>query len=606
MQYPLYQLPENPDLYKYPLYPVRKIVDFRDMLNQSIDLYGERTAFLTKPVKGEPYHRVTYKQYNADVRSVGTALLNLDMKTDKRVAILSETRYEWYVTYLGAGIGEAILVPLDRQLPLEELYNCLMRCEVNALCYSEQYSDVVSQLVNRVPYLELLVCFSDSADVEHVTPDWVPENMRWLTYNCLREQGRELYQRGDNYIDTHPIDPETLKVLLVTSGTTSTPKVVMLNQRNICINLIAMCSMCYIDEYDTFLSILPLNHTYECTCGFLCQMYRGSSIAQTESLRAMPKNMVESKVTIMLCVPLVLEAIYRRIWKAIDSSPALKRKVNFALKISKFLLKIGIDIRRKLFKKIIDQFGGNLRLLISGGAAADPVVVQGFKDFGINCIQGYGLTECAPILALNRSKHNRPYSAGLPMPGVDVKIKDPDENGIGEVLGKGDNVMMGYYNDPELTAEAIRDGYYHTGDLGYLDDEGFLVITGRLKNVIITANGKNVFPEEIETLLCREPLIQEAMVYGAEKDKDVILVASLYLDQEEVEKTLNERGLQNTHENIVALADEAVRRVNAKLVPYKHIRNFSLREKEFVKTTTRKIQRHFNISEAETENLEEV
>ena len=239
-----------------------------------------------------------------------------------------------------------------------------MRCEVNALCYSEQYSEVVSQLVTRVPYLELLVCFSDSADVEHVTPDWVPENMRWLTYNCLREQGRELYQRGDNYIDTHPIDPETLKVLLVTSGTTSTPKLFMLNQRNICINLIAMCCMCYIDEYDTFLSILPLNHTYECTCGFLCQMYRGSSIAQTESLRAMPKNMVESKVTIMLCVPLVLEAIYRRIWKAIDSSPALKRKVNFALKISKFLLKIGIDIRRKLFKKIIDQFGGNLRLLI--------------------------------------------------------------------------------------------------------------------------------------------------------------------------------------------------------------------------------------------------
>lgn len=564
-----------------PLYEVRKIKDLRDMLQQSVTLYQDKTAFLIKERKGEPYGEISYKQFGLDVNAFGTRLLAL-IGSAKRVAILAETRYEWYISYLAVTNGVGIVVPLDKELPDQEIANLLNRAEVDCLIFSGSKSETVEAIASE---LHTVSSFISMDDKEY-------KALAHYSFATALAEGHDALSQGDRSYLEQEIDPEAMTILLFTSGTTDQSKAVMLSQRNICANLEGMCSMLYIGPGDVFLSVLPLHHTYECTCGFLCPVYRGCTVAQCEGLRYITKNMQESKVTILLAVPLMLEMFHRAIMKKAKADKAAARKFNFGIKLTRFLRTLGIDKRRKIFKAVHDNFGGALRLVVSGGAGIDPQILTDMQDMGIHCVQGYGLTECAPILALNRDIDYNNRAAGLPLPGVEVKIIDKDENGIGEIIGKGPNVMLGYYRDKEASAKAIdEDGFFHTGDLGYLDDQGFVIITGRKKNVIIAKNGKNIFPEEIESLLGRSPLIAEVLVSGEDDGKgDVIVTATIFPNQETVTALLGE---EYSPADLQQVLEEEVKKVNQQLVSYKAVRKTILRDSEFDKTTSKKIKREY-------------
>ena len=564
-----------------PLYEVRKISDLRDMLRQSVKHYGDRTAFLVKGEQGSDYSPVTYNQYGRDVDGFGTALLQLGV-TNGRVAILAETRYEWYVSYMSTVNGVGTIVPLDKELPQVEIKNLLNRSHADVLIYSKSKLKDVQAIRQDTPEVKHFICMDD-----------VPGEVGDLLFSDLLADGRMRVESGDQRYLNAAVDPEAMRILLFTSGTTAASKAVMLSHRNICINLQAMCSMVDIKQDDVFLSVLPLHHTYECTCGFLVPVYRGASVAVCEGLRHIVKNLQESHATVILVVPLMLELFYKRIIKSATSDPKLAKKFNFGRKLSKALMAVGIDKRRKLFAKIQDNFGGKLRLIIAGGAAIDPAVLSGMQEFGFACFQGYGLTECAPILALNRDVDFKNESAGLPLPGVEVRIINKDENGIGEIIGKGPNVMLGYYENQEATAAAIdAAGFFHTGDLGYLDKDGFVIITGRKKNVIITKNGKNIYPEEIEFLLYKSELIQECLVFGgADEEGEIVVRAEIFPNMEKIKETHGfDAALSDDVRRLIA---EEVKTVNHQLATYKYIRSFTLRDAEFEKTTSKKIKRKY-------------
>ena len=561
-----------------PLYEVRKIKDLRDMLQQSVMLYPDKTVFMIKKIKGQPYTNVSFKQYGEDVDALGTALTHLAGR-GSRTAILADTRYEWYVSYLSVTNGTGIVIPLDKELPGQEIASLLNRSLADCLIYSSSRQSVIDAIRNEIPNVKYFICMDDAANTDNIR-----------SFESLLDEGRKLLSEGNRDFLDAPIDPEAMTILLFTSGTTDKSKAVMLSQHNICANLEGMCSMVYIGPDDVFLSVLPVHHTYECTCGFLCQVYRGSTVAQCEGLRYITKNMQECKVTIILLVPLMLEMFHRAIMKKAKIDKKATRKFMFGMGLSRNLRKVGLDKRRSIFKAVHDNFGGRLRLIISGGAGIDPQILTDMQDMGIHCIQGYGLTECAPILALNRDVDFNNKAAGLPLPGVDVRIIDKDENGIGEIIGKGPNVMLGYYENTQATEGAIdKDGYYHTGDLGYLDDNNFVIITGRKKNVIISKNGKNIFPEEIESMLSRSPYVSESLVTGESDGRDDIIVkATIFPNMEAV---VAQFGENPDPAAIRKLIDEEVKKVNQQMVSYKHIRKIVLRDTEFDKTTSKKIKR---------------
>lgn len=565
---------------KIKMYEVREIQDLRDMLRQSVKIFNEKTAFMIKKNRGEEYTNISYKAYGADVDAFGTALLHLAGK-GSRVAILAETRYEWYVSYLATTNGTGIVVPIDKELPSNEIASLLNRSYANVIVYSSSKQPVIDEIKDKITTVKHFICMDKLEGKKKTDYFW-----------SLIDQGKKLLEKGNrDFIDAE-IDAEGMTILLFTSGTTDKSKAVMLSQKNICANLQGMCQMVYIDPSDVFLSVLPIHHTYECTCGFLCQIYRGSTIAQCEGLRYITQNLKESKATVLLVVPLMLEMFHRAIMKKANADKKIARKFKFGLAITAALRAIGIDKRRKIFHAIHDGFGGKLRMLISGGAGIDPRILSDMQKIGFLCLQGYGLTECAPILALNRDVDFNDRAAGLPLPGVDIKIIDKDENGIGEIIGKGPNVMLGYYENPEATAEAIdSDGYFHTGDLGYIDANGFVIITGRKKNVIISKNGKNIFPEEIEGLLARSPYIAESLVTGEDDNKDdIIVTATIFPNMD----AINEKFGENPDpDSIQALLDAECRKINEQLVSYKQIRKVVYRDKEFEKTTSKKIIRNY-------------
>ena len=580
-----------------PLYEVRPIKDLRDMIKQSATIYRDKAAFLVKDPRaarqtmaesaGEaaaderslPYLPVSYSQFDRDVDAFGTRLRQLGLDS-ARVAILAETRYEWYVTYLATVNGVGVVVPLDKELPRGEIESLLNRSRTDVLLYSRSKKPDVDAIRASIPTVRHFICMDEPGDGDQYFWNWLDE-------------GEKALAAGDKSFIEATIDPEILSILLFTSGTTAKSKAVMLSHKNICINLQAMCSMLYIGPDDVFLSVLPLHHTYECTCGFLCPIYRGCTVAACEGLRHISKNMQESKCTIILVVPLMIELFYKRIIKAATADPKLAKKFRLGLRISNLLRKAGIDKRRKLFDRIHQNFGGALRLIVAGGAAIDPAFMKGMQDLGFHAVQGYGLTECAPILALNRDVIYNNRAAGLPLPGVEIRVIDKDENGIGEFIGRGPNVMLGYYENEEATREAIdEEGFFHTGDLGYLDKDGFVIITGRKKNVIITKNGKNIYPEEIEFLLLQSDYIQECLVSGTvDKDGETRVIAEIFPS---MEKITGETGETNPlSEKVRELIAAEVRRVNHSLVTYKYIRSFSVRDTEFEKTTSRKIKRKY-------------
>ena len=554
------------NIYKKPLYEVRKISDLRELLITSKDLYKEKTAFLTK--EGGQYMPVTFRQFYDDCVCLATAFNEMGL-SGKHIGVIGENSYRWAVTYLAVASMGSVIVPMDKELPKEETAPLIEIAQLEAIVYSKKCEETVAdaKINNKINMEE--------------------------DFSALVKKGRALREKGDKFFEGVKIDPEVMSVLLFTSGTTSNSKAVMLSQKNIVTNIMAMCKMVYVDENDTLLSVLPMHHTYECTCGFLAPYYRGCTIAFCEGLRHIQKNLKECRATIMLCVPLLADTLYKRVMQGIKKK-GKEETVKKAIKISNFLLKFGIDIRRKLFAEIHESIGGKLSRLVCGAAATDPQTAAGMRALGIDVIQGYGLTECAPICAVNRFEHYRDAAAGLPMPGMDVKITDPDDEGVGEIIVKGDNVMLGYYKNPEATAEVMKDGYFKTGDLGYIDKKGFVYITGRQKNVIVTKNGKNIFPEELETYLGRSPYISESMVYGVDNDEgDTDIYVQIVPSYEDIEEM---NGGPMGTEDVQHLIEEEVKKVNHTLQNFKRISKVIIRHEEFAKTTTKKIKRHVELN----------
>ena len=562
-----------------PLYEVREIKDLRDMFRQSCELYKNKDLFYIKETHKQPYKGITFEQYYRDVNALGTMLMEKGLK-DKAVAIVAKTRYEWYVSYMAVVIGLGIIVPLDKELPANEMLNCIERAHVSAVIYEDSKKDDLFSFKDTLKDVMWI-----GMDQEEDVPS---EDI--YSFSRMLDEGRGIFDDAaagaenayKEYYDLE-IDRDAMSILLFTSGTTSDAKAVMLSHRNICKNLMAMCSMVYIGQEDVFFSVLPLHHTYECTCGFLCEVYRGSSIAICEGLRYITSNMQEAKPTIILSVPLLLENFHKKIFSKQNAG-----KLRALIKVSNALLKVGIDVRNVLFKKVYDAFGGRLRMMIVGGAKIDPKIIRDIRGLGIMCLQGYGLTECAPILALNRDVNYRDDSAGLALPDVDIRVIDKDEDGIGEIIGKGDNVMLGYYGAEDLTKESIVDGYYHTGDLGYLTDDGFVIITGRKKNVIVTQNGKNIFPEELEFLLNKSDYIEESVVYGRKLESgEVLIEVEVFPNKENIKADLGKDDEATVSQAVGAV----VKDVNSQTVSYKCIKDFKLRDTEFEKTTSKKIKR---------------
>ena len=568
---------------KYVVYRTsRPIMDLKQMLESSVALYGDNVAFMQRFVKDEPFREITYKEAMADINGLGTALIDKGLK-DKRIAVIGDNCYQWATSYLAVVCGTGIVVPLDKELSPSDLKQLVIEADVSAVLFTKKFKDAFREMkASSDTKLEILINLNGETAEDDV-----------LAWKELKEEGKRLVEQGDRRFLDAEIDAETMSVLLFTSGTTGIAKGVMLSQRNICEDLMSAPTILNVNPWDIFFSVLPIHHTYECTCGFLMPLYKGAAIAYCEGLKYIVKNLQEIRPTMILAVPLIYESLYKNIMKNIrkGGKEGLVKKVMALNKVTK---KIGLDLNRKLLKDIFNVFGGRMRVLISGGAAIDPAILQFFNDLGMIAVQGYGLTECSPMAALNPDQHKymRNASVGHLLPGMEVKIEDKDEDGIGEICLKGPNVMLGYYNNPEATAEVIVDGWFHTGDQGYVDDEDFIYITGRKKNVIITANGKNVFPEELEYHLSKIPYVAECMVWSAEDKNanDITITATIKPDMEEVEATLGKEKAQD-EEAIQKLLWDEVDKINADLPFFKKIKKIVVRTEDFEKTTGKKIKR---------------
>ena len=551
-------------------------VDLKDMLEQTGKLYGDRPAYIFK-TEEEKFREVTHKEFRDEIKSLGTALVDLGLK-DKRVAVISENRYEWGVAYLAIATGTGVVVPLDKALPNNEIESLIIRSEVEAIFYSNKYNEIMNEIKEKGN--TNVKCFI-SMDLEKGENGIYSEKE-------LTAKGKELIDKGDRRFLDAKIDNEKMGIMLFTSGTTSVSKAVMLSHKNICSNLADIASVIKVDENDRFLSFLPLHHTFECTVGFLYPISKGGAIAFCEGIRHIAENIKEFQITAMISVPILFESMYRKVMKGIEKKGKLE-DVKKGIKITQFLLKFGIDIRRKVFKEIHDNLGGKVRLFVAGVAALDSEAEKGFNELGLKMYQGYGLTESSPVIAAEDDKNTRLGSIGKAFPSLDVKIDNPNEEGVGELLAKGPSIMLGYYNNEEATKETIdEEGWLHTGDLAKIDKDGFIFISGRKKFVIVLKNGKNIYPEELETLVNKIEGVKESFVYGRpEDDGDYKICAKIVYD---VDVAKEFYGVNNEEELKEALWKE-VKKVNKTMPAYKYIREITITDKELIKTTTQKIKR---------------
>jgi long-subunit acyl-CoA synthetase (AMP-forming) len=557
----------------------RPVTDIKHMLETSVALYGDRPAFHEKPSHKEPYRVITYREAKADVDALGTALHARDMR-GKRIGVIGENGYAWATAYLSVVCGTGVVVPLDKELRPDEIEHLAIESEIETIFYTKKYAGQFGNLKESgTTKLSLFV----NLDGENLADYEVSRAQ-------LLDDGNELLAAGNrDFLDAQVLRNE-MGILLFTSGTTGIAKGVMLSHANICTDLMIPPTVFIVRPTDIFFSVLPLHHTYECTCDFLVPLYKGASIAYCEGLRYIVENLAEAKPTLFLGVPLLFENLYRKIWQNVRKQ-GKEKLLKRVIKVNNKTKKIGLDLGKIFFKDITAVFGGNMKRIICGGAAIDPAILDGIKDFGINALQGYGLTECAPICALNPEIDTHSNSAGYLIPGFEGYIDSPDpETGIGEICIKGGNVMLGYYNNPEATAEVLIDGWYHTGDYGYIDEKNFVYITGRKKSVIITKTGKNVFPEELEYLLGRVGLIAESMAWedAAELASDTLIAATITIDAEYAKETL---GGDYTDEQLGKLIWAEVDKINADLPYFKKIKKLYLRKADFEVTTSKKIKR---------------
>ena len=555
----------------------KKILNFRDLVER-YKTFGDNIAFKYK--KDKMIKEITYNQYVDDIKKVAEKVLDSDVK---RVAVIGNNRYEWCITYLGVTTAGKVIVPLDKALTDIEIEKLLLRSGVEAVVFDEKYDNAIEQAIKKGCNIKYKICM-DNIEKEGV-----------LKFSQILEDGEKIIKSGKTKYDSVTINENEMYIMLFTSGTTSEPKAVMLSQKNICENINAISQHVKLYPTDTLLSFLPIHHTFECTITFIYGTYSGSTIAFCEGLRYIADNLKEYKVTVFVAVPLVLETMYKKIQKGIADS-GKKDLIEKMKKISRALLKCKIDVRKKLFKPILKQFDEYLRVVLYGAAPMDKVTIQGYNDFGIELVQGYGLTESSPVITAETDNRKRPGSIGLPLNNIEVKIDNPDKDGIGEIMAKGPSIMLGYYENEEATKKALENGWLHTGDYGYIDKDGFVYITGRKNDIIVLRNGKNIYPQEIEFLINKLPYVAENMVYAREKTKtDTLLCAKIVYNKENIVDHFGEKS----GEEYEKLIWKDIKEINKDLPTYKHIKEIIVTDEPLEKTTTQKVKRYVEMKKIE-------
>ncbi len=558
-----------------PFYKVRDFRDFRELMDMSVQLHGDRYAFEVKRDNGEHYF-ITYKDYRSEIDALGTALFDMNLGS-ARIAVAADNCYEWCLSYMTVVCGGGVIVPTDKELSAEDIYGIIRKSDVKLLfCDAKLLSKLDREELSDVT----LVCFKQKEDADGV-----------LSFDELVRRGRRLLCAGRTDYQDAVIDPEKMCTLLFTSGTTGTSKGVMLCQRNFCQDVLHTMEVVHIDPEDCMLSMLPLHHTYESTIVLFCAPYTGGKVTFCEGFKYALKNMKEFNPTVFVAVPLILETVHRRLMKAIKDKPHGETKFKLGKAVCKAGAAVGIDLKRVFFKEIQEAFGGHMRLIICGGAPINPQILRDFDAFGIQIIFGYGLTECAPLVIINNDRLHLAESIGEPLPGVEAKIDCPNEQGVGEICVRGPMVMLGYYENEAATREVIDDeGFFHTGDLGRVDEKNHFFICGRSKNVIVTDNGKNIFPEELEYHLGRNAVVSDSLVYGGEDHKGRLAVmANIHPNYAEIKERLGKSEVSD--DEVKEVIRQAVDETNRTVPTYKRIVRFTIRKTEFIKTTTAKIQR---------------
>ena len=568
----------NKRKYIHQEYQVPEIRDLRELLHLGCTNHKDWPSYLVKDVPGGEYRPIPFWRLGEDVDSIGTELFSMGLGK-KKIALLGENSYNWVVTYLATTNGGGVIVPLDKELSRKELLHLIQRSGVTAIAYGDKFGDLVQGMKAEATDLIHFINMDVSNDGR------VLDSLSW---EALRHAGKEKLDRGNTDFLDAEIDPEAMCALLFTSGTTGMAKGVMLSHKNIASNVYNMSKYVHIKEPGIGLSVLPMHHSYEMTCHILTAIYQGVCVAVCEGLKHIAKNLVESQTTVMLGVPLVFEGTHKKVFKQAASSgkdKSLKKGIALSKKLK--LYNRG-GITHKIFKDVHKATGGHIDLFIAGGAAMNARVLEDFQAMGFPMIQGYGMTENSPIIAVNKDRFSKAESVGFPMPGTEVKIIDQDAKGVGEILCKGPSVMLGYYENPEETAKVLKDGWLHTGDYGYFDSEGFLYISGRKKSVIVTKNGKNIFPEELEYYLMESDYIEEALVYGeVDKQGDAVVKAIIYPNFESIDENLENYDDKGLNDFLKKVIDD----INEEMALYKRVKRFAVRKTEFEKTTTKKIKR---------------
>lgn len=562
------------------LYDYIKITDLKDMLKKSGKEYTDQIAYQIKIKEGR-YQNITHKEVREMIDALGTALINMGLK-DKRIAIIGENRWEWEIAYLSIVCGTGIVVPLDKSLPENELRSLIERSEIEAIFYSQKYETVLENMKNEgVGKLKHLISM-----------DLVQHKKGFYSEQELIETGKEFIQMGNKEFIEAKIDNQKMSIMLFTSGTTSTAKIVALSHKNICSNLMDIASILDIDSNDVFLSFLPLHHVFECTVGFLLAFYKGAKTVFCDGIRHIPENMREYKVSVMASVP----AIYERIFKIIRKQLEKQGKLEDILQKEEQYRKASMEKKKEIFQEIHDMLGGNVKLLISGAASLEAGIEEKYRLLGLNLVQGYGLTETSPVIAIGTKKYYKVGSIGKTVPDVQAKLVNVNQEGIGELVVQGPNIMLEYFRNKIETKKVLVDGWFYTGDLAKIDEEGYIFICGRKKNVIVLKNGKNIFPEEMENLINRIEGIEESFVFGKQMSEDknnIKIFAKLVYNQKVMEEAYKVKG----EEEIYQVVNEKIKEINKTMPHYKAIRGIILTQKPLIKTTTNKIKRQNNLEQ---------
>ena len=562
------------------IYDYLKINDLKDMLNKTGILYADKPAYKIKVEEGK-YQIYTHKEVRDMINNLGTALINLGLK-GKRIAVIGENRYEWEIAYLSIVCGTGIVVPLDKSLPANELELLIERSDIEAIFYTKKYSDIIQNIK-----------YSEKNKLKHLISMDSDENSEGIySQKELIREGRKLIEEGNNEFLNAKINPKEMEIMLFTSGTTSKAKVVALSHENICTNLMDIGSVLDVTQEDVFLSILPIHHVFECTVGFLFSLYKGAETVFCDGLRHIVENLNEYHVTVMACVPGIYERIFMMIRKKLEKQGKLEE----ILKNEEKYKNSSMQKKKEVFKEIHNMLGGKVKLLISGAAALDKTIEEKYRLLGLNLVQGYGLTETSPVVAVGTNKNYKLGSIGKTVPSVEAKLVDVNDDGIGELVVRGSSVMLGYYENEKVNKKSLQDGWFYTGDLAKIDEEGYIFICGRKKSVIVLKNGKNIFPEEMENLVNKIEGIRESFIFGKIQSNDennikinvkIVFDRDVMKDVYKVEKD----------EDIYKVLSKKIKEVNQTMPSYKAIRGMILTEEPLIKTTTNKIKRQENLDE---------